>query len=93
MNNLYIDYEKGLGLGKKICDESVKLNELLLKLENIQNKINENHTSDDIKKLNIDLRTIIKLSEIVGETGNFLINVSNAYMEVDKIHIQKEEEL
>lgn len=87
MNDLYIDFEKGLNLGEKIKDKSFKLNQLLKELEDIQGTIED----DDIKNLNDDLNVIVKLSEIVGETGDFLINVSNAYNKVDNICSQREE--
>lgn len=87
MDNLYIDYEKGIDLGERIKNKSFELNELLKRIENIHNKIEDN----DINKLNIDLKSIIKLSEVVKETGDFLINVSKAYNDVDNFCNQKEE--
>ena len=76
---MYIDYEKGLVLGEQLKVESIKLNELLNKLDNIQSNIN----NEKLNNLQNDLKVIIKLSEIVDKTSNFLINVSNAYKEVD----------
>lgn len=87
MNDLYIDFEKGIDLGEKIKKESFELESLLKQLENIHKTIENNN----IKKLDNDLKIIIKLSEVIGETGEFLINVSKAYKEVDNICSQKEE--
>jgi hypothetical protein len=75
MNNLYIDYDKSLDIGKDIKQEYKKLIELL-------NKLNEISTNEE---LSIDLKEIIKLSEIIDVTGDFLINVSNAYKDVENV--------
>lgn len=91
MNNLYIDYEKGIDFGAEIKDKSIKLYELLQNMKDIQDKLSINDNNDDLKQLNNDLNVIIALSEIVGQTGDFLINVSNAYKNVDMICNQKEE--
>lgn len=75
MNNLYIDYDKCLGIGLNIKDDYKKLAQLI-------NKLNDINTNEELKN---DLKEITKLSEIIDVTGDFLINVSNAYKKVENV--------
>ena len=75
MNNLYIDYDKCLDIGLNIKDDYKKLLVLI-------NKLKEINTNEE---LNNDLKEIIKLSEIIDVTGDFLINVSNAYKKDENV--------
>jgi len=75
MNNLYIDYDKCLNIGISIKDDYKKLAQLI-------NKLNDINTNEELKN---DLKEITKLSEIIDVTGDFLINVSNAYKKVENV--------
>lgn len=75
MNNLYIDYDKCLNIGISIKDDYKKLVQLI-------NKLNDINTNEELKN---DLKEITKLSEIIDVTGDFLINVSNAYKKVENV--------
>lgn len=86
MDNIYIDYEQGMVLGTKIQKKSKELKTLLSKLNEIEDKL-KNATNDfkDEEYLRVLLtqtKIMYKLSDVVDETGNFLINVSKAYQDV-----------
>ena len=81
MNNLYIDYERCINIGNDIKKDYIRLNELL-------NKLNEFNTNEELTN---DLKEIIKLSEIIDVTGDFLVNVSNAYKNVENAGVTKVE--
>ena len=73
MNNLYIDYDKCVDIGYDLKKDYKQLKELFNKLSGLNNN----------EELNNDLKEINKLSEVIDVTGDFLINVSNAYKKVE----------
>lgn len=89
MDNLYIDYEQGVILGNKIYEKAKQINELLNKIDTIQNKLsNELNIKIDTNiqnELLTRIKVMNKLKDVVEETGLFLINVSNAYQETINI--------
>ncbi len=86
MDNIYIDYEQGMILGTEINQKSKDLKTLLTKLNEIEEKLkNAIYESNDDKYLRALLtqtKIMYKLSDVVDETGKFLINVSEAYKEI-----------
>lgn len=86
MDNIYIDYEQGIILGSKINKKSKELKILLTKLNEIEEKLkNAIYESSDekyLRSLLTQTKIMYKLSDVVDETGKFLINVSEAYKEV-----------
>ena len=86
MDNIYIDYEQGMILGTEINQKSKDLKTLLTKLNEIEEKLkNAIYESNDDKYLRALLtqtKIMYKLSDVVDETGKFLINVSKAYKEI-----------
>lgn len=87
MDNLYIDYEQGHILGTKIQSESKELIVLLNKLNTIQEKLKNNVNIDEkcTKELLTRTKIMFKLADIVSETGDFLVNVSNAYRVTEQV--------
>lgn len=84
MDNLYIDYEQGYILGNKIQEEAKVLNSLINRIKDIQLRINEKVNNEFSKELEVKTEIISKLSDVVEETGDFLVNVSNAYILTEK---------
>lgn len=88
MNNLYIDYEKGKTLGNKIKDESQELKKLLSELTDVQDKlkgyIDLVALETYAKPLSTKTKVIYKLVDLTSETSNLLINISDAYLKVEK---------
>lgn len=86
MDNIYIDYEQGMILGAKIHQKSKELKKLLTKLneieEKLKNAIYDSNDEDYLRALLTQTKIMYKLSDVVDETGKFLINVSEAYKEV-----------
>lgn len=89
MDNLYIDFEQGLILGNKIKSEANDLKELLEKFGKIQEKLDIIMTEEDekkkIKEIISQTRIVNMLADTSLETGEFLINVSNAYKNVSEV--------
>lgn len=87
MDNIYIDFEQGMVLGTKIGQKSKELKALLAKLNEIEDKLKNasNDFKDDeyLRSLLTKTKIMYKLSDVVDETGNFLINVSQAYQDVE----------
>lgn len=91
MDNLYIDFEQGLILGNKIKSEANDLKELLIKFEEIQKKLDTIMTEEEeekkkIKEIISQTRIVNMLADSSLETGDFLINVSNAYKKVSEVN-------
>ncbi len=86
MDNIYIDYEKGMILGTKIQQKSKELKTLLSKLNEIEEQLkmatNDLEDEEYLRALLTQTKIMYKLSDVVDETGNFLINVSEAYQAV-----------
>lgn len=89
MDNLYIDFEQGLILGSEIKEKANDLKELLAKFEEIEKKLDIVMTEDDeklkLKQLISQTRIVNMLADSTLETGNFLVNVSNAYKNVSEV--------
>lgn len=87
MDNIYIDFEQGMILGTRIGQKSKELKALLAKLNEIEDKLKNasNDFKDDeyLRSLLTKTKIMYKLSDVVDETGNFLINVSQAYQDVE----------
>lgn len=85
MDNIYIDYEQGPILGTKIQGEANDLKNLLLELEKIQEKLSvvlkDSNDEQYLKAVSAQTKIMSKLAEAIDETGNFLVDVSNAYQE------------
>ncbi len=88
MDNLYIDYEQGLILGNKIKSEANDFKELMTRFEEIQQKLDTIMTDDNekkkLKEMVSQTRIMNMLADSSLETGEFLINVSNAYKNVSE---------
>ena len=86
MDNIYIDYEQGLVLGRKIQKEADDLMTLLHSIKEVQEKLQPIlKDSNDEKYLNNIInqtKFMDKLAETIEETGNFLVDVSTAYQDV-----------
>ena len=95
--NMYIDYDKGKVLGSKLQEEAKVLNELLNKLSEIHEKLEEN-VKEEIEEQygkplfsNIDMMK--EFNELVNSTGSALSNISTAYIKVEKSsEVSKNEE-
>ena len=95
--NMYIDYDKGKVLGSKLQEEAKVLNELLNKLSEIHEKLEEN-VKEEIEEQygkplfsNIDMMK--EFNELVNSTGSALSNISSAYIKVEKSsEVSKNEE-
>ena len=87
MNNLYIDYEKGKVIGNKIKEESLELKRLLDEFNQIQEKLKNsisNIASETYSKpIMSQLKIMYKLADLTEETSDLLINISNAYIDVE----------
>ena len=87
MDNLYIDYEQGILLGNKLKEESSELKNLLLKFSSMQEKLkyilNGDNDYEVYKNLTTQTQVVDKLLDLISETSNFLINVSDAYKELE----------
>lgn len=83
MDNLYIDYEQGVILGTKIQGEAKDLSALLKNIKDIQEELqpilNDSNDEKYLKAMVNQTQIVDKLVETIEETGNFLVNVSNAY--------------
>lgn len=92
--NMYIDYEKGKKLGNKLQDEAKVIEELLLKLNEIQEKL-EGNLKDEIdnnysKPLFSNIKMMNQFATFVDSTGHALSNISSAYTRVEKNGINRE---
>lgn len=94
MNNLYIDYDKCKVIGIKLQEESNSLKELLDKLYEINEKLEDN-IKDEIneeysKPLLSNTKVMYKLAELTSSTGKTLTNISSAYCLVENNGINSE---
>lgn len=90
MDNLYIDFEQGLILGNKIKNEANDLKQLLLKFNDIHEKLDNIMIEEEEKKKVKELISQIKIMNMLAdsslETGEFLTNVSKAYKNISEVN-------
>jgi len=94
MNNLYIDYDKSKVIGNKLQEEATVLKQLLDKLYEINEKLEDN-VKDEIleeysKPLLANTKVVYKLVDLASTTGCALTNISAAYCQVEKNGINSE---
>lgn len=94
MNNMYIDYDKSKVIGSKLQEEASVLKQLLDKLYEINEKLEDN-VKDEIleeycKSLLANTKVVYKLVELASSTGSTLTNISSAYCQVEKNGINSE---
>lgn len=96
MDDLYIDYKNGILLGKKLQEDSNNLINLLNSYNDVHEKLK--HLVDDTtyekygKLLSVDTKIMCKLSEVIMETGNVLINISSAYEKIENLSKEEKHE-
>ena len=94
MNNMYIDYDKCKVIGSKLQEEAEVLKQLLDKLYEINEKLEDNIKPEILeeycKPLISNTKVIYKLSELTQTTGKALTNISAAYCLVEKNGINSE---
>lgn len=90
MDNLYVDFEQGLILGNKIKNEANDLKQLLLKFNDIHEKLDNIMIEEEEKKKVKELISQIKIMNMLAdsslETGEFLTNVSKAYKNISEVN-------
>ncbi len=85
MDNMYVDYKLSTRLGKKFQDEASDLKKILCDIDKIQSQLKVVGKLEDdkyIQKINCGKKIMMILSDAVQETGDFLVNVSEAHEKV-----------
>lgn len=95
MDNFYIDYKKGIQLGNEMKIDADELKKLLARYSYIHEKLksvsNIENNYEYSKQLSVQMQVMNKLSDLVTETSNLLINISSAYIDVENVSNNKEE--
>ncbi len=82
---MYIDYEQGHALGCQIQNKANTLKNLLLNVQQIQEKLQpilkESNDQNYLRAIDSSVKVMEKLTDTVNATGELLVNVSDAYMD------------
>lgn len=86
MNDLSINYEETLGLGKEIMNKGDELNEIILKIKNILSELQLSWQGEDAKKilskLEEETNEMKNLSLAVNEIGILIQSVATGYQSI-----------